>query len=615
MHPLEDNPLRTREDIQRAVRNMITPLEPHFSPGNARVKPGPQAALFSDSGAELEGFSRPLWGVAPLVAGGDSAPDLVDRYRDGFANGSDPDHPEYWGDMTTRSQKAVEMAAIGVALALAADEFWDPLDDEEQQQLAAWLSQTNDVEFPDNNWPFFRVLANLGLRSVGADHDAERMRTDLDQLEENYRRNGWYADGPGGHCDYYTAWEFHVDGLLYARLAPDDPERADRFRKRAAAFADDFSHWFATNGAALPYGRSLTYRMAQSAFWGALPVADVKPDTLSWGQIKGLWLRNLRWWADQPIFTHGGVLSIGYGYPTVSMAETYNSPSSPYWAMKAFLPLALPPSHPFWQADEGSLPERDAERVIEPADMMILRESNDEHVVALTTGHGHVHHGDKYNKFAYSSAFGFSVASSPRGIQNRAVDSTLALSEDGEHYRVREGIEETRLSESVAYSRWKPWNDVTVDSWLVPTTPWHVRVHRVQTARPLKSVEGGFAFPKEEREDYETSGGDGAASAVARSADALSGLVDPRGSRRGAIRAQDTNTNLLHPRTVVPTLETKLESGTRLLTTAVLGTLSPETGEWNAPPSVALSGDERSVQIEDGAGRSQSISIDPPSSD
>ena len=47
------------------------------------------------------------------------------------------------------------------------------------------------------------------------------------------------------------------------------------------------------------------------------------------------------------------MLSIGYGYPNLFMCESYNSAGSPYWALKAFLPLALPEDHPFWTAEEA----------------------------------------------------------------------------------------------------------------------------------------------------------------------------------------------------------------------------------------------------------------------
>ena len=38
------------------------------------------------------------------------------------------------------------------------------------------------------------------------------------------------------------------------------------------------------------------------------------------------------------------------------MCEDYNAPGSPYWALKTYLMLALPESHPFWQAEEQPLP-------------------------------------------------------------------------------------------------------------------------------------------------------------------------------------------------------------------------------------------------------------------
>jgi len=64
-------------------------------------------------------------------------------------------------------------------------------------------------------------------------------------------------------------------GLICAKLAAQsDPERARRLCQRAAAFAPDFMHWFAADGA--PFGRSLTYRFAQGALWGALAFADVE---------------------------------------------------------------------------------------------------------------------------------------------------------------------------------------------------------------------------------------------------------------------------------------------------------------------------------------------------
>jgi hypothetical protein len=122
MNPLSDNELRTRADLQQAVRDLFGPLKPYFSPGGARVRRGHSGALFDNHAAELEGFARPLWGIVPLAAGGGWFADWA-LYRRGLASGSDPRHPEYWGEPRDSDQRLVEMASFGQALLLAPHEF------------------------------------------------------------------------------------------------------------------------------------------------------------------------------------------------------------------------------------------------------------------------------------------------------------------------------------------------------------------------------------------------------------------------------------------------------------------------------------------------------------
>lgn len=223
--------------------------------------------------------------------------------------------------------------------------------------------------------------------------------------------------------------------LLYAKLMEqEDPERSRIFKDRARLFAAEFISWFAPDGSALPYGRSLSYRFAQSAFWSALAYAGV--EGFSAGVVKGLVLRKLRWWFSQPIFDAGGVLTIGYAYPNLVMAENYNAPGSPYWAMKTFLPLALDADHPFWKEKELPLPDIPAVMVQKPAHLVIVREPTSGHVAAFNSGHfytnEHTHTSAKYEKFVYSTHFGFSVPRSEWGLSQGAFDSMLALSESGE---------------------------------------------------------------------------------------------------------------------------------------------------------------------------------------
>jgi len=611
VNPLADNPLRTRADFQAAVRDLFGPLEAYRSPGGARLTPGETQAHFPAVAADCEGFSRPLWGLVPLAAGG-GAFDGWDRYREGLVNGTDPDHEEYWGPAEDFSQKHVEMAAIGLGLALAPEELWEPLDDTEREQVVAWLSQINDAGLHDCNWKFFRVLVNIGLREVGAEHDWELTQGTLDRLESFALSEGWYSDGPADEkpCGYYIPWAMQFYGLVYAAVVgDDDPERSARFRERAAEFATEFVHWFRADGAGLPYGRSLTYRFAQASFWGALAFADV--EALPWGQVRGLWARNIRQWADQPIFTGDGVLSVGYVYPTLKTSEPYNSASSPYWAMKAFLPLALPAEHPFWQAEEEPLaatPATAGTVVQHHPKMVICRDEGAGHHYALTTGQNSQYQ-EKYTKIAYSTEFGFSVRSRALGLAGAGHDGALALSEGGTHYRIRLEIDESVVDDSgerpTLYSRWTPWSDVTVDTWVAPASPWHVRVHRLETGRPLHSGEGGFAISRagddaaDACERVENAG-----EAVVRYPEGVGGVVDllddGANPRDGAAVDQGPNTNLVAPRTVVPTLTGEHDPGTHWLVAGVTAAAPGGDARWDSPPEIAVEDSVPTVRDRDG---------------
>lgn len=569
---IADNPLRTRDDLKRAFETLCEPLTSRYSEGRARLRLGATGASFPPEVAEMEGFSRVLWGMVPYLAGGGSPEGLWQTCLQGIVNGTDPDHAEYWGDARDYDQRLVEMAAFGFALALVPERIWEPLGERERSNLYAWLNQINRRPVYDCNWLFFQVLVNIGFRKSGLPYDRERTERNLRRIDDFYIGDGWYADGVGGHSDYYVPFALHYYGLLYAKLMEaEDPERARVYRERAAAFAGPFLAWFAEDGSAVPYGRSLTYRFAQSAFWSALAFAG--GGAVPMGALKGLVLRNLRWWFRQPILDGNGVLTIGYAYPNLVMAEQYNSPGSPYWALKTFLPLALPEDHPFWRAEELPLPKTAPLSVQRPAHLVACRQEDADHVVLFNAGHPstneHAHTSAKYEKFAYSTAFGFSVPKAEWGLGQGAFDSMLALSEAGDNlYRVRRRNEETAIGDDGhLFARWKPWTDVEVCSWIVPGLPWHLRVHRVTTGRELDAAEGGFALGLQGDTRLAVSDGE----ATAAGSLGVSGIRSLLGYEAADNVQAQANTNVLHPRTVIPTLKARLGAGTHWLAAAVLG--------------------------------------------
>lgn len=597
MNPVATNPLHTRADFERAVSQLFEPLIPHFSPGKARVKSTATGAQFSDTSIQLEGFARPLWGVVPL--GKQSDFDWWSEFRTGLVNGTDPSHPEYWGTAEDYSQKYVEMAAIGFGLALAPEHLWKPLSSAEKERVATWLNQINDGELYDCNWLFFRVIVNLGLRSVGANHDWELTQSSLDRLDSFYQKDGWYTDGPKGDkspIDYYLPWAMHFYGLIYAVIVGDeDQERVQRIRERASSFATSYTHWFDDEGRAIPYGRSLTYRFAQASFWGGLAFAGLNP--LPWGTIRGLWARNIRWWLDQPIFTDGGLLSIGYRYPTLKMSEGYNSPNSPYWAMKAFLPLALEQKHPFWQAEEQSLPNLPDLTVQSEAGKIICR---DDHLFALSLPQDTIHGREKYSKFAYSAHFGFSVTDRTSGPGKAGHESSLALSLDGEQYKIPANVRATNVEQTTLMSRWEPWEDVTVKTWLAPELPGHARVHQLKTDRWLHSQEGGFALDRSKQDNHsQLTYYSQDSTARARSPSGISEISDVFANREPAVVEEKPNTNLNYSRTVVPTLEKRYEPGEYWLASTVMASPNRQA-DWDLDLEIDVKDDHVSIALSEG---------------
>ena len=190
------------------------------------------------------------------------------------------------------------------------------------------------------------------------------------------------------------------------------------------------------------------------------------------------------------------------------------------------------------------------------ANLVVVAEAKTGAVTALNPGQPvedwprHAPH--KYSKFAYSTRFGFSVPAGAPSLAEGGFDSMLALSDDGRRYRGRDHCLEPEVRDGVAYSRWLPWPDVEVRTWLIAGESCHVRVHRLSTARRLWSAECGFA-----------TGFDRRATLSSRSSPAhlevqtplgCSALRDLTGGRKPEMVELGVNSHLLFSLAAMPTL-------------------------------------------------------------
>ena len=300
------------------------------------------------------------------------------------------------------------------------------------------------------------------------------------------------------------------------------------------------------------------------------------------------------------------------------LAEDYNSPQSVYWCLKTLISVALSEDDTFWAEEEANYPAVDPPVEVIPAPQQIVcnhHKGNHHFMLAPGQFKGQPMKAReaKYCKFAYSSAFAFSV---PTGdvLQQLAPDSQLYLSRDrAETWKAKRRCDDVIIgkmvlqkeagAESLAQTasvRWYPWGDkaVSVDTMLVSPTDrwpdWHVRIHRIRCSQEIPSlhtIEGGFAL-------YGRKIADGLAvpeanipgdavpglfegtvttdrSTLVCSSDGASGIATDIVSNGAPSRVSsqalkpDPNTNLVRQRTLIPTaavdVPKSLAAGTEIL--------------------------------------------------
>ena len=472
------------------------------------------------------------------------------------------------------------MAAISYGIMFAPEVVWDPLTEEQKENLSNYLNKINEHPLPVCNWILFAVLVNIAMKKVGRRYSPEMLEEYLEGLETFYLGEGWYRDGDSGQKDYYISFAIHFYSLIYAVvMEKDDPERAKKYKARAMEFVKQFIYWFDEEGEAIPFGRSLTYRFSQVSFFSVCLLAGLEPFPIP--VMKGLIARHLRTWLKRPIFDRDHVLTIGYGYPNLTMAERYNAPGSPYWGMKVFAFLLLPDDHPFWSAEEAPLPKLAPACPQKYADLFVYHYGN--HTTAFAPGvyspNGHGQIVAKYGKFAYDTRFSISVAKSCYELHENAPDNMLAFWIDGYVY-VRRICEASKITDTGVWSKWSPYPGITVETTITPDAEGHTRVHKITSEIDCVAYDCGFAVS---RGDFRDIGFAEKVDGVSAQASnefcncTVSAVVDENVQVNevadkppvGYMITADPNTNLLYTKTKIPAVKYHIHKGTQEIVTRV----------------------------------------------
>jgi len=383
------------------------------SPSFARITPPGAPGGYGTAVDGLEGFARTFLLAGFRIAGarGEGLDQLIHDYSRGIAAGVDPASDERWVRLDEHAQAKVEAASIALILDMTRPWIWDRLDELTQQRVIDYLSPAvGDDTYPRNNWVWFRIVVQTFLRSVGGPWSADDIAADLARHDSFAREDGWLSDGDDRNYDHYVGWALHLYPVLWSRMQGAADLGADRFAHDVAAldrYLQDAVRLVGGDGAPLIEGRSLIYRFAAAApFWvGAL--AEVPSTDL--GTLRHAAMGIAAHFDEHGAPDQDDLLTMGWHGPWRRLAQSYSGPSSPYWAAKGMLGIALPADHPVWTAPAPE-PATDELRTIASPGWIVSGTASDGIVRVFNHGTDHslpdVLVGDSplYARMGYSTA-------------------------------------------------------------------------------------------------------------------------------------------------------------------------------------------------------------------
>lgn len=312
----------------------------------------------------LEAFGRLMAGMAPwLELGPDNTPEgrLRKKYIDltvkCIHNATDPKAADFM-NFNDGHQPVVDAAFFAQGLLRAPHQLWDRLDAATKANVIAALKSSRVITPSYSNWLLFSATIEAALLKF--DHYGDRMRIDYavkSHLNNWYKGDGAYGDGPNFHWDYYNS--FVIQPMLVQTLKTIS--EADSAQKKNYALALAHIKRYAVieerlispEGTYPIIGRSLAYRCGAFQALAMVSLMHELPDNVKPQQVRAALYAVIKRQFEAPqTYDKNGWLQIGICGHQPNIGETYISTGSLYLCSEGFLTLGLPVSDKFWQGPD-----------------------------------------------------------------------------------------------------------------------------------------------------------------------------------------------------------------------------------------------------------------------
>lgn len=327
------------------------------------LEKAPGYSLKAEKVSHLEAFGRTICGVAPWLAlpdensaEGKKRRQLLQYYSEGMANAVNPSSPDYL-NFRSEAQPLVDAAHLCQGLLRAFDVLWVPLDNTTKERFLLELKQLRRIMPAYNNWVLFAAMVEAFLLKAGDEYEPYRILVGIRKIQEWYKGDGWYADGPDFALDYYNSYVIHsmlVDVLQAGReKGLSGKEDVDLAVKRMQRYSVLLERLISPEGTYPAIGRSMPYRTAAFQPLSHLALLHQLPPDLPGAQVRSAMTAVMkRMFEAEGTFDQNGWLKIGICGTQREVADSYTSTGSLYICTEGFLALGLPSLDPFW-SDAG----------------------------------------------------------------------------------------------------------------------------------------------------------------------------------------------------------------------------------------------------------------------
>ncbi|WP_261805842.1 DUF2264 domain-containing protein [Lapidilactobacillus luobeiensis] len=311
----------------------------------------------------LEAVGRSFCGIAPWLELSEKEittneeQELHHKYQqlvaDGLAHAVDPNSADFC-NFTEDGQPLVDAAFLAHGIIRSPKYCHQYLTAQTKSNLISALKSTRKTIPPNMNWNLFSAMIEAALYVLGGNYDLLRVIYAIRLLDDWYKGDGTYGDGPIFHCDYYNSFVIQPMAIdLLTLFSPNNIELQhyqQEFIPRFQRYATIQERMINMDGSFPIIGRSITYRsgvfqaLAQAALEQQLPQM-IKPAQIR-DALSAVIDRTIN--SSPRTFDSDGWLLPGVYGEQPSLAEEYISIGSLYLCTTIFLPLGLPAKNAFW---------------------------------------------------------------------------------------------------------------------------------------------------------------------------------------------------------------------------------------------------------------------------